>query len=555
MIVHVSILRRITVRFDFFDYDHDEALPLGALVEVSYRNKKELGIVVGNSKTSPIKTKPISAVITKQFVSPTTISIAQHIATTYHVSLSNALLLFLPPLPKKNRESFANVEIIEKRKNPKTEVVAYHQDTDLLTHSEFLTKQKGSHLIIVPTQQHHQKLHNIPYTPNTTPKEQKAAYLYALNSEGLTIGTRSALFLPWKNLQSITILDEEHEGHKSWESNPRYDSLQVALTIQAVVGCDIFVYSNFPKTETLYHAAVTHRRETPVTKENTTRLLTTTKSKIPPQIQEVLEENSQLIVYITPKTEKISCMICNDCKTSIKCYDCGNSLATQRDHLFCKKCNQYFELGISCSTCGGDSFYEVGRGAEGVFHALQKEYPAQQISLYTAQDKNEIPQQGVVIGTKTLLEKLGARKIGALIIEDLDMLLTIPDYRSFDTVGNIIARAQELAAKNGAPLLIISNTKENEQLSRIVGQKYGAYYKEELSLRKKLNLPPYRIFVSIEGQTLEKYIPSLPYLQSSTHNKALLCIPHNEVTKTLQQIHATLDEQCIVDVNPLRLLE
>lgn len=555
MIVHVSILRRITVRFDFFDYDHEEALPLGALVEVPYRNKKELGIVVGNSKTSPVKTKPITEVIAKQFISPATISIAQLIATTYHVSLSNALLLFLPPLPKKNRTTFTNTEILKKRKNPKTEVIVYHQDTDLLAHTKLLTEQSGNHLIIIPTQPHHQKLTNIPFISNTTPKEQKSAHLYALNIEGLHSGTRSTLFLPWKNLQSITILDEEHEGHKSWESNPRYDSLHIALAIQSIIGCDIFVFSNFPKTETLYHAAVTNRRETTPTKENAATLLTTTKSKLLPQIQEVLEENEKLIIYITPKTEKISCMVCNDCKTTVKCFDCGNALATQREHLFCKKCNQYFESGVNCSNCGGASFYEVGRGAEGVFRALQQEYPEQQIALYTAQDKNEIPERGIVVGTKILLEKIGDKKIGAIIIEDLDILLSIPDYRSFDTVGNVIARAQELATKNDAQLLIISNIKENEQLSRIVGQKYGAYYKEELSLRKKLNLPPYFIFVTIEGPTLEKYINKIPHILSSSPTKALLSIPHNEITTTLHYIHTLLDDQCIVDVNPLRLLE
>lgn len=555
MIVHVSILRRITVRFDFFDYEHNEALPLGALVEVPYRNKKELGIVVGNSSTSPVKTKPITAVISPTFISPSTISIAKQIATNYHVSLSNALLLFLPPLPKKNREKFANTENPPKKENPTTEVVVYHQDSDLQQHTQDLAITAGTHLIIVPTQSHHQKIPHTPLVTNTTPKEQKSAHLQALSADGLYTGTRSALFLPWKNLQSITILDEEHEGHKSWESNPRYDSLSIALTIQSVTGCNIFVYSNFPKTETLYHAAITSRRETPIIKENATTLLTTTKSKIPPQIQEILEDHENLIVYITPKTEKISCMVCNDCKTTVKCFDCGSPLATQREHLFCKKCNQYFESGIQCSSCGGNSFFEVGRGAEGVFHALQQEYPTQTISLYTAQDKNEIPEIGIVVGTKILLEKLITKKIAAIIIEDLDILLSIPDYRSFDHVGNVIARAQELAAKNDAPLLIISAIKENDQLSRIVGQKYGAYYKEELTLRKTLNLPPYHLFVSIEGPTIQKFVHKLPYIQSSSPTKALLSIPHQEITKTLQYIHALLDDQCIVDGNPLRLLE
>lgn len=555
MILHVSLLRRFTVRFDFFDYEHTEIVPLGALVEVPYRNKKELGIVVGISQTSPITTKPISAILSPQFLSNTTIAIAKQLATTYHVSLSNALLLFLPPLPKKNRELFANHETITPKENPTTEVVVYHQDSDILEHTNNLAQQHGTHLIIIPTQSHHNKIPSVPFIANTTPKEQKSAHRYALQSNGLQAGTRSALFLPWQNLQSITILDEEHEGHKSWESNPRYDSLNVALATQEATACDIFIYSNFPKTETLYHAAVTKRRETTITKDNAATLLTTSKSKIPPQVQEILEDHENLIVYITPKTEKISCMVCNDCKTTITCFECGSPLATQREHLFCKKCNQYFEAGVNCGNCGGANFYEVGRGAEGVYRALEQEYPSQQISLYTAQDKNEIPDTGIVVGTKILLEKVADKKIAAIIIEDLDILLAIPDYRSFDHVGNVIARAQELATKNDAPLLIISNIKENEQLSRIVGQKYGAYYKEELSLRKKLNLPPYRIFLSIEGPGVAKSLHKLPHVQSSSPSKALLSIPHHELAKTTQYLHSILNDQCIVDVNPLRLLE
>lgn len=557
MIAHVSLLRRFTVRFDYFDYQCDETFPpIGSLVEVPYRNKRELGIVVGISKNSPITTKPIHGVICENFVSQLSISLAKKIAETYHVSLSNVLLLSIPKLPKKNKEKFAYTpHTLAPHNNPRHEVVIYHQDSDLIQHHETLAQTPGTHLFILPTQTHHHKIPNTPFISNTTPKEEKDAYLTALQSEGVYCGTRSTLFLPWNNLQSVTIVDEEHEGHKSWESNPRYDSGMIAQLMQHVFQNDIYIFSNFPKTETLYNPHVTNRKELPTTKPNAAVLLTTTHAKIPPRVQEVIEEHDGLLLYITPKTEKISCMVCNDCKTSVRCYECNTPLATQREHLFCKKCNQYFEAGISCSNCGGSSFFEAGRGAEGIYHHLLQEFPQQTITLYTAQDKNEIPSEGIVVGTKIVLEKVHDKKISAIIIEEVDILLTIPDYRSFDGVGSLLSRAQEVAAKHDAPLYVISKLKENEQLSRIVGQKFGAYYQEELSLRKKLQLPPYTILVSIEGKTVPHLITKLPFVETSMENKALLSIPHDKFTIAMPRIHAILDEWCLVDVNPLRLIE
>ena len=557
MIAHVSLLRRFTVRFDYFDYRCDEMyVSIGSLVEVPYRNTQTLGIVVGISENSPIKTKPITAVVLQNFISEQTIIFAKKIAQIYHVSLSNALLLGIPQLPKKNREKFAHIpHTVTPKTNPQHEVVIYHQDSDLIKHSETLSQTPGTHLFIIPTQTHNQKIPHIPYISNTTPKEEKIAYLRALQSEGLYCGTRSTLFLPWKNLKSITILDEEHEGHKSWESNPRYDSTIIALLMQEVWKINLYIFSNFPKTETLYNPHVTTRKELPSSKPNTATLLTTTRTQIPPRVQEIIEEHVGLLLYITPKTEKISCMVCNDCKTSLRCYECNTPLATQREHLFCKKCIQYFEAGVSCGNCGSNSFFEAGRGAEGIYHSLSHEFPKQTITLYTAQDKNEIPSEGIVVGTKILLEKVHDKKISAIILEEVDILLTIPDYRSFDQVGSLLSRAQAVAAKHGAPLYVITKLKENEQLSRIVGQKFGAYYQEELALRKKLKLPPYTVMVNIEGKTLPHLITRLPFVETSTHNKALLNIPYDKFTTTTSRIHAILDEWCVVDVNPLRLIE
>ena len=67
------------------------------------------------------------------------------------------------------------------------------------------------------------------------------------------IGTRSALFYPFKNLGSI-IIDEEHDPSYTSENTPRYRSLEVAEFMTRDKPIDLIVASGTPRATTMFRA-------------------------------------------------------------------------------------------------------------------------------------------------------------------------------------------------------------------------------------------------------------------------------------------------------------
>lgn len=56
------------------------------------------------------------------------------------------------------------------------------------------------------------------------------------------IGTRSALFYPYKNLATI-IIDEEHDQSYQSDNGPRFDAREVAIKLSELTGAKIILAS------------------------------------------------------------------------------------------------------------------------------------------------------------------------------------------------------------------------------------------------------------------------------------------------------------------------
>ncbi|QFR39255.1 DEAD/DEAH box helicase [Candidatus Gracilibacteria bacterium 28_42_T64] len=69
----------------------------------------------------------------------------------------------------------------------------------------------------------------------------------------IIIGTRSALFYPYKNLDLI-IIDEEHDNSYVSDSSPRYNAIEVANKISDLTGAKLLLASGTPSIKNMYQA-------------------------------------------------------------------------------------------------------------------------------------------------------------------------------------------------------------------------------------------------------------------------------------------------------------
>lgn len=68
----------------------------------------------------------------------------------------------------------------------------------------------------------------------------------------IIIGTRSAAFMPFKNLRLIIIDAEENSGHISWDMSPKYDVRKVAEKLAELDNAKLILGSRTPSVEYYY---------------------------------------------------------------------------------------------------------------------------------------------------------------------------------------------------------------------------------------------------------------------------------------------------------------
>lgn len=487
MIATVTLLRRMPARTDGFDYAIPEEMHVscGALVSVPYRRGTELGVITSIQETSSFAVKPIERVICDVIVTETDIMLMHAIATEYHVSLSTALLLFTPPFPKKNPESMAINPHRVSPNNPTVTLITYKSDADREAYIETLTTP-GVHLIVVPTFEY-------PITiPTKTPKEKKKAHLMAVGLEnGILMGTRSTLFLPITHLASITIIDEEHSGHKSWESNPRYHSTEIAYLISQLRGVPLTLLSRFPRVETAFSPIITKKR----TLESSTTLVLPTLS-------------TQLSKSILSPTLHTAIERAQETGTHVVIW-CASKHTPGAEGA---------RIAIETAYPGTEKTVLIG--TESIFESLDWKH----VSMVILSDVPfilSIPDYRMVEGIGRLI-MLCAAKLGEYSPE--------------------------------AEFSIMSNERTSEMLSLITSGQLTPWYASEIQARKQFNLPPYTRIIALENVVGMIPEQLEPYALAHDANRMTFAIPHQVFNEIIAVLHDNLDPRVIVDVDPLKLL-
>ncbi len=112
-----------------------------------------------------------------------------------------------------------------------------------------LQKQKGQSLILVPEVGMLAAYEGIGtlYYAGLKQSEKKDIWNKVLSGEIQTvIGTQKALFLPFKNLATIVIEEEQYESHKLWDQYPRLHTVRAAELLGKVFGARIVYASSYP---------------------------------------------------------------------------------------------------------------------------------------------------------------------------------------------------------------------------------------------------------------------------------------------------------------------
>ena len=455
---------------------------LGKLVEVDFKNKKIVGLIV-NTTEKKIQ-QPLKKIIRiiEYFIFQKEVLESLRFISRY--SCNNAamiLKLFLSNLPKRNdfnkeylltkSHKSANLNLNSGQKDvvnnisninfQKFNVILLEGITGSGKTRVYMTKVKEvvdrgfQCLILVPeiilTNQWVNEIKkdfglNPVIYHSSIKKSQRENIWSSINKNKLklVVGTRSALFLPFVNL-GLLVVDEEHDSSYKQEEQIIINARDFSIVRAKNSNCMVILSSATPSLESYYnvnlkkfwHFKLNERVNNSDLPE--IKIIDMKKEKeiiskeLKESIQDNLKENYQTLLFIN-KRGYASFVICKSCGFSKTCKNCHSSLVLhnykEKSYLLCHHCNykEFFENKCpSCKTKNSMSL--AGTGVEKVSELISELFPNASTTILSSDSVKNAR------AFKDIISKIISNKINIII--GTQLISKGHHFPSLKTVGII----------------------------------------------------------------------------------------------------------------------
>ena len=335
----------------------------------------------------------------------------------------------------------------------------------------------------------------------------------------IIIGTRQALFYPFRNLGLIIIEDPANEGYKS-DMTPKYDAPSLVRNVAAVYGCPV-IYSTrimdiknyFYIKKGLYELKEKKSKKRPeikvvdmvqeIKKDNFSALSHELKNAI----KEYIGKGKKVLIF-SSRLGYSSLLVCRNCGSVGTCPKCSLPMKfykTPEPILICHRCSESKKAPPFCPNCNSSEIRATGIPGS---QKLQEEVSR----LFT--DSSEKPEILVLDSAmiknpkaeKEIISKLDASKSAILIatqmvfshrydrifdligIPQSDALMNMPDFKAEE---NLLYQFEKLLDFQPEKIIIQTYHPENNTLNTAVSGNYEVLYNKELETRKMLWYPPF----------------------------------------------------------------
>lgn len=527
LIAKVIPLKRMPRSIGVFDYaippEITGDLLVGQLVVIPLRKKTIVGVIceilkVENEKAEKLKyiEKIInnSPILTKRQVKNILM-----FAQLYGVSVGVMANMILPPIKKLKlkKQEIHIINNIKKTIKPNTSFYRYKNKQDRISFIKKHINNKNNLFLFAKKSDLEDVYNNLDidqknkkriviYTSSLTEKQKFEAWFKVKNQDNITIfGTRSAVFLPFNNLDNIFIDFEHSNQHKHWDQAPRFHAKDIANILQKQFSCNIFLASFAPSVDSYYKV---HKKL--ISGESKNLLPTHNTPIIIDMRKEEKERISHLISYpceqaINRATGAIFIHInkkgyshgvgCNQCKHTFKCPTCRLSLVYHKktNSLECHYCHIVQSSFQKCPKCNSTERFTFGYGIEQL---------AEEVKVITKNLKGyshividadnppniELNENHIIIGTDAAFSFIPWNKTSTIIFANIDQTLQVPEYTAAEH-GFMQMELVSFYKQDSAEFYVQTFNPEHVVLMRLNEPDY--FYRMDLNLRRALLYPPY----------------------------------------------------------------
>ncbi|MFA7209192.1 MAG: primosomal protein N' [Parcubacteria group bacterium] len=583
IIIDIVPIARIPLsRNQSFSYLSDAEIPTGSLVSVPLFRRMAEGIVTGQrpdfERLGNIELKKVSKVLEEGFLDKKQIELARFISDYYFSPLGIVLKSFIPKRVKtRSKKQVISDEIIAKRniiltdeqKNAINKILKFKIQnskfllygpagsgkTEIYIESIKKLKENEQALVLLP---------ELALTPQAIERYgeyfglDRIAVLTSKISKGgyysqwqkiksgeikIIIGTRMAVFAPFKKLGLIVVDEEQDMSHKQWDMNPRYDARTVAEKLAELHKGKVIFGSATPSVE-LYQKTIEGEFtlvEIPhlkipgapkknydgpevvivdLKKEKWKKNHSPISRKLRSEISYALKNDLQTILFIN-RQGMSSFSICTGCKTVLKCPKCEKALIYDNSGVYkCTSCTYVTSITPECSKCRGIAFQNIGLGTQKIEREIASMFANTRIARMDSQTMKEAGAQektyrdfasgkiDILIGTQMLTKGWDLPNVALVGIIDADNMLAIPDFsvnsRAFQNIVQVAGRSNRPQAKFRG-MVILQTFNPLQELFRFAAERdFKRFFEKETKERKDLSLPPFGKLIKLVFQDYDK---------------------------------------------------
>lgn len=344
----------------------------------------------------------------------------------------------------------------------------------------------------------------------------------------IAVGTRSAVFAPFKNL-GLIIMDEEQEHTYKSENKPRFHARDIAKFRCNSQNCLLLLSSATPDVESYYFAnsgryslyKLSSRfgnAQLPdvLTVDMNEELRAGNNTGISSQLLNAIEDNlnnNQQSILLLNRRGYNTFAVCRNCKEVVSCPNCSISLTyhNANNRLMCHYCGYSQEITSECPSCCESSLQYQGTGTQKAQEILQELFPDARIlrmdadsvmqknaheKLLSAFSRGEYD---ILIGTQMVAKGLDFPRVTLVGVLSADQVLYSEDYRSFERgfsmLTQVVGRSGRGEQKGRA--IIQTFTPENHIIELAANQDYDAFYNDEIEMRKAMTYPPFSDILTV----------------------------------------------------------
>ncbi len=338
----------------------------------------------------------------------------------------------------------------------------------------------------------------------------------------VTIGARSALFLPYANL-GLIVVDEAHEASFKQEEGVHYHARDVAVMRGQFADVPVILASATPAIESRVQVEAGRYREIKLPARYGGATLPSISAidmrDAPPErgrwlaplivagLAERLERGEQSLLFLN-RRGYAPLTLCRTCGLRIECPNCTAWMVEHRlvRRLSCHHCGHMMAVPPACPECNTeDSLVACGPGVERVADEVKLLFPEARTAIVTSDtlwspdraaefvEAMEAGMIDIVIGTQLVTKGYHFPNLTLVGVVDADIGLSGGDLRATERSFQQIAQVAGRAGRGDKPGEVLIQTRQPHApvMAALLSGDAAAFYAAETQARRDAGMPPF----------------------------------------------------------------